>query len=62
VKLTTPCEASGCISLESRPDGQLALTTTQGPGVTLVSAAEVRTFATAVQTGFFDELLGGGSD
>ena len=58
MKLTTPCEASGCISLESQSGGGLLLSSNQAEGSTPVTADEVRQFAAAVQSGYFDELLG----
>lgn len=59
-RLVTPCESSACIALTPYADGRLALTTTAGMGSTVVTVDEVRKFAAAVQSGFFDELLGGG--
>jgi hypothetical protein len=58
MKITTRCDTGVCIALEPHPDGGLVLTTTRGPGSTPVTADEVRAFAAAVQSGFFDELLG----
>ena len=58
-RLVTPCEASGCIALDRMPDGLLLLTSSQADGSVVVTADEVRQFTAAVQSGFFDELLGG---
>ncbi len=60
-RLVTPCDAGACIALAPAPGG-LVLSSNQTDGTVLVTADEVRKFATAVQAGFFDELLGGGLD
>jgi hypothetical protein len=57
VKLVTPCEGGSCISLDRRPGGGLVLTNSRESGSTPVTADEVRQFAAAVQSGYFDELL-----
>ena len=64
MKLTAPCDNSACIALERWPDGSLTLSSTSATPAqsTPVTAAEVRRFAEAVQSGYFDELLGGGPE
>jgi hypothetical protein len=57
-RIVTRCDSSNCIALEPAPGDDLALTTNRGTGQTLVTAAEVRAFAAAVKSGYFDELLG----
>jgi hypothetical protein len=57
MRLVTPCEQGACIALE-RLGADLVMSTTNGGAQMDVTAAEVRQFAAAVQSGYFDELLG----
>lgn len=55
--LTTPCDNSACIGLIREGEG-LVLSTTNSTGSVVVTAQEVRMFSAAVQSGYFDALLG----
>lgn len=48
--------------MERLPDGRLKMWTSLSDGFIVVTAAEVREHATAVVSGYFDPLLGGGME